>query len=49
MLNQWKTYPLRLTIDDHTKMVEAAKKEGLTLEKFILQAISEKIESQKAG
>jgi uncharacterized protein (DUF1778 family) len=47
MLQAYKTVPLRFAEDDHKKVVEAAKKEGLTLEKFILLSISEKMERQE--
>jgi predicted HicB family RNase H-like nuclease len=49
MFKPWKTFPLRLACEDHGKMVEAAKVEGLSLEKFILIAINEKIDRQQGG
>ena len=49
MLDSWKTFPIRLTQEDHLKLTEAAKAEGLTLERFILQALTEKIEKQGKG
>ena len=45
MFQSYKTIPIRVSEDDHKKMVEAAKKEGLTLEKFILLSVSEKLKA----
>lgn len=49
MFQAYKTVPIRMAEDDHKKIVAAAKNEGLTLEKFIFQAISEKMEKQGKG
>lgn len=42
-----KTFPVKLTIEEHKKIVTAARKQGKSLTQFIMEAIAEKM--AKAG
>lgn len=47
MNNQIKTYPIKLSIDMHKALVDAAYIERISMQQFILQAIQEKIQKGK--
>lgn len=49
MLTKIKTFPIKLTESDHEKLSETAKKAGMTLEHFILTAITEKVQKQETA